>query len=476
MTSDLLNSVQPSSPQKEITAAPSPRRFPKRLRRGAIALVLLSLVGAGGYAAYRKVIEPQQVASQSMMTLPVERRDLALTVSANGTVKPERVINVSPKSSGVLRSLLVREGDFVQKGDIIAEMDDSNLRGQLTQASANLASAEANLQQLQAGNRSQDIAQSQARLQSAQASLQQAEDTYQRYAKLAQEGAIAQQNLNQYKTSRDTAQAQVLEMQQALSLMQVGARPEAIAQAQAQVESARGALESIQTQINDTILRAPFSGTVIRKYADPGAFVTPTTASSSVSSATSSSILALASENQVVANIAENNISKIRLGQAVTIKADAFPEQKFTGKVTQIASQATVEQNVTSFEVKVAIADPQNRLRSGMNVSLQFDVGKVKNAVTVPNAAVVRQQNGTGVFVAGANNQPIFTPITTGVTVSNRTEVKSGLKGNEKVLLSLPKMPPAGGGGLPGLPSGNRNQGQSMSVPIPPGGNVGGGR
>ncbi len=206
-----------------------------------------------------------------------------------------------------------------------------------------------------------------------------------------------------------------------------------------QVQSAQGALQTIQTQIADTVIRAPFSGVVSRKYADPGAFVTPTTAGSAVSSATSSSILSLAATNQVVANVAENNISQIRVGQQVAIAADAYPGKTFQGRVTQIATEATVAQNVTSFEVKIALlSDSEKLLRSGMNVSVKFQVGQLQNAIAVPTVAVVHQQNTTGVFVASANQQPVFTPITTRATVNNLTEVKTGLNGTEKILIQLP--------------------------------------
>jgi HlyD family secretion protein len=206
------------------------------------------------------------------------------------------------------------------------------------------------------------------------------------------------------------------------------------------VTSAKGALQNIQAQINDTVIRAPFDGVVTKKFSDPGAFVTPTTSASSVAGAASNSIVTLASTNQVVANLSENNVAQIRLGQKVTIKADAYPGKTFEGKVNQIAAQATVAQNVTSFEVKVALPDAESQklLRSGMNVATEFQVGELKNAIVVPTVAVVRQQRATGVFVAGADNKPVFTRIQTGVTVNNKTEVKSGLKGNERVLITFP--------------------------------------
>lgn len=479
-------------------------------------LIALCLLGGIGYAVYYQVtVAPRQQASRRVLTQPVERQSLTITVSANGTVKPERSINLSPKNSGILKTLLAKEGDIVKQGQIVAYMDDSNLRGQLTSAQGQLAQAEANLQKaiagnrpqdigqsqgaldeaeanlqkVQAGNRSQDIAASQAQLQNTQAALRKAEDNLLRNQQLYNAGGISLQTLNQSRADRDSAQATVNAAQQALALQKAGSRPEDIEQAQAvvkqrqqalallkagtrqedidaaraQVTSARGSLQNIQAQINDTIIRAPFDGVVTKKFADPGAFVTPTTASSEVASSSSSSILSLASTNEVVANLAETNISKIRLGQKVSIKADAYPGKTFEGKVSQIAAQAIVEQNVTSFEVRVSLSDPQRLLRSGMNAEVDFQAGQVQNVLVVPTASVVRQENATGVFVAGKNNRPVFTPIETGVTANNFTEVKSGLTGNERVLLSFPPgsrpQSTPRGGVFPGLGGGTGSGG-----------------
>jgi HlyD family secretion protein len=498
-----------------------PEKLDKKKKRKISWLpwvLILGLLGGIGYAIYRQVvIIPTIEAKSKVLTQPVERKTLPVKVSANGTIKPERSINISPKQSGVLKNLLVKEGDTVKQGQIIAKMDDSNLLGQLTQAKGQLAQQESNLQKLIAGNRPQDIAsaqavldeaeanlrkaitgnrpqdigQAQARLQTAQASLTKALDALQRNQQLYNSGAISLQVLNQSRADSDsargqvreaqqalalqkagsrtedidTARAQVRQRQQALALLKAGTRQEDISAARATVESARGSLQTIQTQINDTILRAPFDGVVTQKYADPGAFVTPTTSGSSVSSATSSSVVSLASTNQLVANVAEVNINKISLGQKVLITADALPGVVFEGRVTQIAAQATVEQNVTSFQVKAAIiSNNKNLLRSGMNVTADFQVGQLENALVVPTAAVVRQQRSTGVFVAGQDNKPVFTPIETGVTVNRYTEVKSGLKGHERILLSFPPgsrpqstprggiLPGAGGGSRRGAP------------------------
>lgn len=172
-----------------------------------------------------------------------------------------------------------------------------------------------------------------------------------------------------------------------------------------------------------------------------------------------------------MAKVAENSISQIRVGQQVVIKADAYLGKTFQGRVKQIATQATVEQNVTSFEVEVTLlSDSKKLLRSGMNVSVEFKVGQLQNAIAVPTVAVVRQQNVTGVFVASANQQPVFTPITTGATVNNRTEVKTGLNGTEKVLISLPSRNQTQSSiSFPGLPGGSSKDSRPSDAPSPGG-------
>jgi HlyD family secretion protein len=436
----------------------------KRKKWWLAALVLIAIMGIGSVAYRQMILVPQQKARNQVQTALVERKNLTITISANGTVQPERSVNVSPKNSGILKQLLVKEGDLVEKGQILAYMDDSNLQGQLRQSQGNLAAAEANweklvhgnrseeietakaqlaeqkanLQQLRNGNRLQDVAQAQGKLKDTQYALQQADDDLKRNQSLYTEGAISLQSLNTFRTTRDRAQTQVQQAEQAVSLMRSGTRPEEITQAQAQVTAAQGAVQIIQTNLNDMVIRAPFSGVIARKFADPGAFVTPTTAGSAVTSASSSSILALASTNEIVAQVAEANIAQIRKGLTATIQVDAYPGKLLTGKVTQIATQSVVVQNVTSFEVKTSVSDTQHLLRSGMNVNVAFNAGELKNVLVVPTGSIVQQDNAQGVFVAKEKGDPVFVPIVVGTTVNDKTEVKSGLVGTESVLLSFP--------------------------------------
>ncbi len=417
------------------------------LKRGipkwAVGLVVLALVLGGGYIAYNQMVTTRrQELRHQIQSARVERQTLPVTISANGSVLPERSANVSPKSSGILKQLLVKEGDRVQEGQILAYMDSSNLQGQYTQAKGQLAQAQANLEKVLTGNRPQDIAQAAAQLANDQAALASAESTFRQNEQLSRDGALAQRDLITSRATRDQAAAQVRKSQQALELQKAGSRPEDIATARAQVITAQGQLQTIQAELDDTVIRAPFSGVVTKKYADPGAFVTPSTAGSSASSA-SASILALASTNQISANVAEANIAQIKVGQSVKIQADAYPGKTFDGKVIQVAAQSTVTQNVTSFEVKTSVVDPQNLLRSGMSTHVDFNVGTLNNVLVLPTVAIVRQDGVSGVQVLGGqkgSRRPEFRPITTGVSTDDgKTVVLSGLEAGEQVLISFPQ-------------------------------------
>ncbi|NUN65602.1 efflux RND transporter periplasmic adaptor subunit [Pseudanabaena biceps] len=433
--------------------------------RIAILLILVTIAG-GGYYAYTQLTAPANTQGNKKRDrlVSLKRANLPIIVTANGTIQPEKSINVSPKSSGRLKSLLVKEGENVRTGQILAYMDESNTLGQVTQADGNLAAAQAGLELLKAGNRAQDIAQAQANLVNAQATLEQSEIVFRQNQQLFTEGAIASRDLDAARTTMEANRAKVTQAKEALSLQQAGSRPEEVFRAEAQVIAATGSLQSVQSQLEDTIIRAPFDGVVVRKYADPGAFVTPTTSGSAVSSATASSILALASNNQVVANVAEADISRIAIGQTVTIQVDAYPTKKFNGRVVSISPQAIVNQNVTSFEVKSEItSEDKQLLRSGMNASLEFKAGELKDVLVVPTVAIVRQQGGTGVYVKTEQSEtPVFTTIETGVTIGNQTEIKSGLTGEEKIFVSFPEgtRPRTEPRGVPGLsPSPQRSRG-----------------
>lgn len=377
-------------------------------------------------------------------TAPVIRKDLLVKVTATGTIRPLTPVNISPKEPGRIVAINVDQGDVVKRGQVLARMDDSNLQGELLNARGKLAAAEANLQKMEAGSRPEEIRQARENLRDAEAQMIAIQSAYRSNQTLFEAGAIGRVTFDASRSQYLSLQERINALRAQLDLVQAGFRKEDIAAARAQVTQAKGALQTIRTQMADTEIRAPFDGVITQKYADVGAFVTPTTSASSTSSATSSSIFALAGALEGLANVAETDIGAIYRDQPVDLQVDAFPGRVFHGKVRLIAPESVVVQNVTSFQVRIRLEDPdRNKLLSGMNFTASFLVGRHPNALLIPTTAIVSQAQGTGVFVPGVNNKPTFQAIRVGTTVGTESEVLAGLKAGERVFLTIPgRRPP----------------------------------
>jgi len=446
------------------------------------------VIGSTTYLIVNRATPKLDVAE---LTVPVQSQDVTLRITASGKVVPVQSVNLSPKTSGRLAQLRVEQGDRVEQGQIIARMDDADIQAQLTQTRANLAQAQAQLAQARAGSRPEEIGQAKARLAQAEAQLSQARagsrveeiaqakaqvdaaaarvnltaSRVQRNRNLYQQGAISQDKLDEVLADDRSAraalqeaqrrlaqlqngsrseeiaqrQAAVSEARQALQQLQNGSRPEEIAQAEAAVDAAVGQLQAVQVQLRDTMIRAPFSGVITQKYATEGAFVTPTTSASNTASATSSSIVAIARGLEVLAQVPEVDIGQIKQRQQVEIIADAYPDQVFKGHVRLISPEAVVEQNVTSFQVRVAIDTGKNELRSGMNVDVTFLGEALQDALVVPTVAIVTEKGKTGVLIPDQTNKPQFRPVTIGPSIEDQTQILSGLKEGDRVFIDLPK-------------------------------------
>ncbi|MEA5505485.1 efflux RND transporter periplasmic adaptor subunit [Halotia wernerae UHCC 0503] len=463
----------------------------KHPRRWLIGLIAAGSLIVGTTTIYTVINKGASQQDITELTVPVEAKNVTLRISASGKVVPVQSVNISPKNPGVLAQLYVEQGDRVQQGQIIAKMDVGETQAQIQQYKANLAQVQAQLAEAQAGSRPQEIAQSRARLAQAQAQLAESRagnrpqeiakaqaqvdaarakvnytsEQVKRYQYLYEQGAEKKQLLDQAISEDKSAKANLAEAQKQLSLIQSGtrsevitareaavtearaalvlleegSRPEEIAQRQAAVKSAQAQLAAAQVRLEDTIIRAPFSGIVTQKYANIGSFVTPTTSASSSASATSSSIVAVARGLEVLAQVPEADIGRIKQGQQVEIVADAYPDQVFKGYVRLIAPEAVVEQGVTSFQVRVALDTGTDKLRSGLNVDLTFLGDRVSDALVLPTVAIVTEKGQTGVLVPDAKNQPQFREVTVGAQIQDQTQVLEGVKAGDRVFITPPK-------------------------------------
>jgi HlyD family secretion protein len=286
----------------------------------------------------------------------------------------------------VIEELYVEEGDPVRKGQSLARMDRGDLDDRLGEL--------------------------QAQLRSTQAQLARSRSELERNERLYRQNAIS---LSDYNTVRST-----FLVDRAAEL------------------AARERLAARQVEQADLIVRAPFDGVVTQRFADPGAFVTPTTTASATAGATSSSIVELAQGLEVVAKVPESDIGRVRLGQSATVRVDAFPDQRFEARVKRVTPRAVKLNNVTSFDVVLSLVGETPQLRIGMTADVGFQTGQVQADTLVPTVAIVTEAGRPGVLLVGKNNQPTFQPVELGISSGKNTQILSGLKSGTRVFIDLP--------------------------------------
>jgi HlyD family secretion protein len=424
-----------------VTQAIAPRKHPKRRRWGRW-IGVMGLLAIGGFSIFlwrSGGIQPPPPLVEK--TEAVTLQSLTVRVEASGSLEPISTVNVSPKTAGRLAELHVKQGDRVSKGQIVARMDGGTLKAELAQVQAQLAQIQAQYALTKNGTRREEVSQAKAQVVAAKAKAEFSEKKLARYQILAQAGAISKNDLDQYLSEHQSNQATVQETQEKLQQLSRGSRPEELDQRVAQVAESRAKIDQIQTQLEDSVIRAPFDGMVTQTYAIAGAIVTPTTSASSTASATSTSILAIASGIQAKIKVPEISIPQIQVGQKVDIESDAYPNRTFPGRVMRISPEAVIENNVTSFQVLVEFLNRQGELRAGMNVDATF-VGKtISKALTVPTVAITTQSGSMGVMVADAQSQPKFQPVTVGLTQNGQTQILKGIKAGDRIFLDIPQLP-----------------------------------
>jgi len=293
---------------------------------------------------------------------------------------------VSPKRGGLLQELYVEEGDRVRQGQPLALMDDGDLNDRLKERQANVRSAEAEL------NRSIS-------------ELRRNEPLY-------RQGAISLDAINRFR-----ADAEVRRMA---------------------VRAARERLQQLRVEARELTVRAPFDGVISQRYAEPGAFVTPTTTASATAGATSSSIVELSSGLEVIAKVPESDLGRLRPGMPARVRVDSFPDRRFAARIRRISPRAVKLNNVTSFEVKLSLDDPSTLLRIGMTADIDFLTGELKADTLVPTVAVVTEDGSPGVLVVDSNRQPRFQPVELGASGGKDTQILDGLEAGTRVFIDRP--------------------------------------
>jgi HlyD family secretion protein len=341
------------------------------MKRALIGLLIVAAIGAGAGAYYIKRGGPEI----QVMTAPITRGDVIDTVGATGTLQAVTTVQVGSQVSGNIQWLGADFNSIVRKGQVIARLDPSLFDAQLQQARANLMQARANLTK------------SQSDLERSKVQLTDAQQKYTRAKELAGRSLLPQSDLDSAKIAVDTAQA-TLASQQAT-----------VAQTQAAVNQSQASVNQNQVNVDHTIIAAPIDGIVTQRSVDVGQ-----TVAASMQAPTLFVIAADLTKMQVNANIDEADVGRIRPGQHVTFRVDAYPTETFEGTVSQIRLQPVVVQNVTTYGTVIDVPNAQLKLKPGMTANVKVEIAKRIDVLRVPNASL-RFRPTTEVFAA--LNQPV---------------------------------------------------------------------
>jgi len=332
---------------------------------------------------------------------PVKRTTVTEKVTIVGNLIGAATVEAVPKVNGRLEVVNVKLGDSVRRGQQIAKVEDREIREQVRQQEAAYKVAEATIRQREAD-------------------LKLAQTNLDRNRSLLERQLLPRQTFDDTEARYQAALAQ-------LDL------------ARAQFEQSKARLDELRINLSNTVISSPVDGFVGKRYLDPGAAVSP--------NAPVVSVVAIATV-RMVANVVEKDVKKLNVGMPAQIEVDAFPGEKFTGKVARVAP--VFDPQTRTAEMEIEIPNPGFRLKPGMYARVDLTIDSRQNAMTVPANAVVDFEGKTGVFVAGtapqqASNPPAegttgqamtarFQAVETGIRDGQQVEIRGGLQEGARVI------------------------------------------
>ena len=437
-----------------------------------VAALLIAIAGVYASTVYSKrgVVTVQ--------TGKVTRIDLTSIVTASGEIKPKNYINIGANAVGDITDLLVKEGDHVRKGQLLAKIEDTQPQADVKSQEATVASAEADSTASEAGLKASDenIATMQAAIDHDKADLERMKAELDRAELLYKEQLMAKQDFDLKKFTYQAQEAAVKESDTRLT--QANAQREqsaaGLASAQKRVAQAKAGL----VRFNDILYKrnsyAPLDGIVTNLPVRVGESVVP-----GLQNQTGTLIMTIADMSLITAEVKvdETDIVNIKLDQMADISIDAIPNKTFKGHVTEIgntailrstglaANQSAVSsQEAKDFKVVVALDNPPDEIRPGLSCTAKITTATRQNVLTIPIQALTVRQKGdlevtkpgavsgaqaatkpdpaaekakkeelTGVFVVKAE-KAVFQKVDTGITGATDIEVTGGLEEGDEII------------------------------------------
>ncbi len=402
---------------------------------GLIALVVIAALAGAGFA-YKKLTAPtpvQLVRVQSPMSASSTGEQTIL--SATGYIIAAHKIEVASKVNGRVLWIGVEKADHVKAGQVLVRLEDDEYRAQLQQATGQLQNLEARLAELNNGSRPEEIAKAKADVEQAKADAENSKVTLDRTKALVKEGVISKQALDDAQAKYDGNIAKMNSLQRTLDLSVLGPRKEEIDQVRGQIEQARGSVAYYQTQLDNTLIKAPVTGTILERNVEKGEFVTTGFVGDKGAKGYVVSEADL-KDLKVELDINQNDFAKLTSSQKGIVTTDAYPDRKYQGIIDEVSPEANRAK--ATVQVKVKVLNPDDYLRPEMNATVAFYNDRPASSATTAEQVLVipaaTVQDGS-VFVV-VNGKARKRSVVTGGTTAQGVIVKSGLIGGEDLVLS----------------------------------------
>jgi HlyD family secretion protein len=394
-------------------------KWRKRLIWLGILVVVLGGAGYGVRAALKpdNKIDPSKLAS-------IERGSIARSVVATGKIEPHSTVEVKSKASGIVKKLFVDYSDFVHQGQILAELDKENLESAVRESRANLQAAQASEESAQASLERNKVDAEGPDMPFLKTAMERARE-------LHKQGLIAKNNVEDAEKAYQMALNK-----QSSAIRNLSVSRAEITKAKAMVAQATAALERAGQDLRNSTIVSPIDGLVLSRNVEVGNAV--------------SSILVLGSQATLLftlgdisnvfvrGKVDQADIGKVYLTQTTRISVESFRDKKFDGKVYQISPLGVEKENVTTFEVKVSIANPGRELKAQMSANAEIILEEKPNVLLVPEAAVIYDKDRKAtVEVPDATAEKGRRKVQVKLGISNgvKTELVAGLNQGAKVIL-----------------------------------------
>jgi HlyD family secretion protein len=395
----------------------------KKRRKRIIWISVVVLLLAGGGFGVKAALSPNRAIDPSKLAA-VERGDLARVVVATGKIQPLSKAEIKSKASGIVKKIYVDYGDRVKQGQVLAELDKVQLEAAARASQANLQAAEAALDSAKATLERNKVDAEGPDVPFLKLNMERAEQMY-------QDGVMSKSLVEDAEKNYQLALNKQVSAQRNLTV----SRAE-IAKAEAQVSQARASLENVQEDLKNSTIISPIDGLVLSRDVNVGDAVSSILVLGS--QATPIMTLGDVSEVYVQGKVDEADIGKVYLNQPARIVVESFKDKKFTGKVTKISPLGKEKDNVTTFEVRVSIANSTLELKANMSANAEILLEEKKNVLMVPEASLIYDKDRNASVETPdlkAENGKKKINVKLGISNGVKTEILQGLNEKQEVVL-----------------------------------------